>query len=199
LSGQYAFQLSGFDLLSQVPVPFREAGVFTADGNGHITSGILDLAEGGSPQSATFTGTYSVSSDGTAAMTFNASGGGTATYALSIANSSKVEMVQADNTGLVGSGIALKQDTTAFAVVPSGTYVFREHRIAVGSLVPAQPGGAIHGYKWGSRWNVDSNNNFTVGSVHHYGTFNFPAQIMVADQGRSQITTTPRQRFFITS
>src|SRR5262245_21567856 len=37
LSGQYAFQLSGFDLLSQVPVPFREAGVFTADGNGHIT------------------------------------------------------------------------------------------------------------------------------------------------------------------
>lgn len=186
LSGQYAFQLSGFDLLSQVPVPFREAGVFTADGNGHITSGILDLAEGGSPQSATFTGTYSVSSDGTAAMTFNASGGGTATYALSIANSSKVEMVQADNTGLVGSGIALKQDATAFAVVPSGTYVFREHRIAVGSLVPASQVGQFTVTNGAVAGNVDSNNNFTVAQSTITGTFNFPS----TDNGRGSGTFT---------
>ena len=50
LNGQYAYQLSGFDLQTQSSIPFREVGVFTADGNGHITSGTDDFSEGSSPR-----------------------------------------------------------------------------------------------------------------------------------------------------
>jgi hypothetical protein len=174
LSGQYAFQLSGFDVLSQNGNPFREAGVFTADGNGHITSGTLDLAESGSPLSLNLTGSYSVSSDGTASMTFNTSNG-SLTYALSIANSSKVEMVQADSSGFAGSGVALKQDPTAFSTVPSGTYVFREHEIVVSSFTSQSKVGQFTITNGTVAGNIDSNTISALAQSTITGTFNFPS------------------------
>ena len=196
MSGQYAYQLSGFDLQTQGSVPFREAGVFTVDGNGHITSGTDDFAEGGSPSSNNFTGTYSVSSDGTAAATLNFSGGGTATFDLALANSSKVEMVEADNTGLVASGIALKQDATAFSTLPSGTYVFRKHEIVVSSTSFTSnsevgqftiTNGTVAG-------NVDSNSISALGQSTITGTFNVPSTANGRGSGtftdNNNITTT---------
>src|SRR5262249_5908504 len=54
LNGHYAYQLRGYALPSQSP--FREGGVFTADGNGHLTNVTDDFANGGSPSPATTTG-----------------------------------------------------------------------------------------------------------------------------------------------
>ena len=175
LNGQYAYQLSGFDLQTQSSIPFREVGVFTADGNGHITSGTDDFSEGSSPSSNNFTGTYSVSNDGTASATLNFSSGGSATFALALANSSKIEIVEADNTGLVASGIALKQDTTAFSTVPSGTYVFRKHEIDASSLGSTSEVGRFTISNGTVAGNVDSNTLAALGQSTITGTFNFPS------------------------
>ena len=47
LNGQYVYQIEGFDFTTNLSgVPYREAGVFTADGNGDITSATDDFSEG---------------------------------------------------------------------------------------------------------------------------------------------------------
>jgi hypothetical protein len=187
LSGQYAYQISGFDL--QTGNPFREAGVFTADGSGHITSGVDDFGEGGIPTSNNVTGTYSVSSDGTAALSFTFPGGDTTTFALALAGSSKLYMIEADTSGFVASGMALKQDTTAFNSVPTGTYVFRMHDITVGSRGSSSSNevGAFTIAGNGSvSGNVDSDRNFLAGQSTISGNFNFPS----ATNGRGTATFT---------
>ena len=47
LNGQYVYQIEGFDFSTNLNgVPYREAGVFTANGNGNITSATDDFSEG---------------------------------------------------------------------------------------------------------------------------------------------------------
>ena len=84
LSGQYAFQLSGFDNKGN---PLALAGEFTADGNGNITGGTVDTNGTGmsipvlnanlSPT------TYSVGADNRGKLTLT-SAAGTSTYVLSL-------------------------------------------------------------------------------------------------------------------
>src|SRR5271165_4704304 len=72
LSGNYTYQISGYDLSSGSAVPFREAGAFVADGTGKITGGEDDFVEGSSVLANVMApGTYSVSSDGTGVLTLN--------------------------------------------------------------------------------------------------------------------------------
>ncbi len=131
LSGQYAYRASGFD--TGLPGPFREAGVFTADGKGHITSGTDDLGEGSSGFfSDPSTGTYTIASDGTGSITLNFSNA-SITLALTVASSSKVlltvPLISGQATS-IGSGIALKQDATALTTVPSGNFAFDFHTVS---------------------------------------------------------------------
>ena len=54
LSGQYVYQISGFDFrINGNGLPYREAGVFVADGNGNITGGADDFSEGSAGVSST--------------------------------------------------------------------------------------------------------------------------------------------------
>src|SRR5947209_18864717 len=47
LSGQYVYQISGLDSRNNGNgLPYREAGVFVADGNGNITRGGDDFSQG---------------------------------------------------------------------------------------------------------------------------------------------------------
>jgi hypothetical protein len=71
LSGQYVYQVSGLDFsVNPNGNPYREAGVFVADGSGHITSGVDDFVEGsGGVATNSLTGTYSLSVDGTGIIT----------------------------------------------------------------------------------------------------------------------------------
>ena len=177
LSGQYAYQLAGFDLGSTNLPPFREAGVFTADGNGHITSGTDDSAGGGTPASAAITGTYSISSDGTGQMTITFPSTAKATFALTLSSSSKMYMIEADTSGIVVSGVAMKQDTSAFSSGPSGTFAFRMHEIAVGIGGATSSNAEVGAFTVNNgniTGNIDNNRNLIVNPFTITGSLNFP-------------------------
>ncbi|HEX4488041.1 MAG TPA: hypothetical protein VH088_17315 [Terriglobales bacterium] len=145
LSGQYAYQVSGFDFNTGANLPFKESGVFTADGKGNITSGTDDFAEGTSTFSDPTTGTYTVSSDGTGSINLGFSSGSSITLALTIASSSKVLLTVPVINGVAestGSGIALKQDTTTLSTVPSGYFAFASHTVST-TLGSAATAGAF--------------------------------------------------------
>ena len=116
----------------QSGAPFREAGMFVADGNGNITSGKDDFAANTTVSPTSSTGTYHVNSNGIGTLTLNFSDGTSAAYQLTLSSSSQFYMIEADSTpgvGLVASGSGQKQDTTVFSAIPSGTFVLRMHSI----------------------------------------------------------------------
>jgi hypothetical protein len=125
LLGQYVYQLTGTDLINGVP--FREEGVFIADGAGHITGGEDDFVKGAvGPVLTAVTGSYTISGDGTANATLNFSDGNAITLGMTVVSTSKVYFIEAD-TFATGAGVAEKQNTAALAAVPSGTFAFRIH------------------------------------------------------------------------
>ena len=133
LKGQYAYQISGFDFASTANLPFKESGVFTADGNGNITSATDDLAEGTSQLHDPATGNYTIASDGTGSITLNFSSTSSITFALSVVSSSKVLLTVPLISGVAsvtGSGVALKQDSTALSTLPSGNFAFGWHTVS---------------------------------------------------------------------
>jgi hypothetical protein len=154
LKGAYVYEIHGTSLVTGFP--YREAGVFTADGNGHITAGVDDFEGGAASGSSTslsgsFSGSYSVSNDGRGSIFFgptilgNISGSGSSQvgFAVSLVSSSKVELMEGDSFA-VGAGVAELQDSSAIAAAPSGTFVFRVHQeITASSGTPpaAQVGG----------------------------------------------------------
>jgi len=69
LSGNYAFLFTGFDNNKGVINNLTEAGVFTANGSGNITAGLVDMNRAtGVTLGASLTGTYAMNSDGTGTM-----------------------------------------------------------------------------------------------------------------------------------
>ena len=132
VSGQYAYQVSGFDFNSGANLPFKESGVFTADGKGNITSGTDDFSEGTSVFSDPATGTYNIASDGTGSINLTFTSGGTISLALTVVSSSKLLLTVPVVNGVAestGTGIALKQNTTALAAVPAGNFAFGLHTV----------------------------------------------------------------------
>jgi hypothetical protein len=138
LSGQYAYEASGFDFAQNQS--FREAGVLVADGKGNITGGSDDLTEGTSLFSDTVTGTYNIASDGTGTATISFSNGGVIRWALTVVSTSKVlfttPVVDSGSVALgadinkQSSGVALKQDATVTSTSPSGIFAFGLHRVS---------------------------------------------------------------------
>lgn len=100
-----------------------------ADGAGSLTSISDDFSEG-SPTSSVISGTYAISNDGTGSIQFTFPTG-SLTFGITLVSSSKIYMIEADTT-LSGGGIAEKQDTTAFASAPTGTYIFRRRSLTTG-------------------------------------------------------------------
>ena len=135
LKGQYVYQLSGTDSIHN-GLPYYEAGVFAADGNGNLTSVSDDFSEGATPTSTTGTGAYSIKNDGTGSLTLNNAIGTPVTLAVTMVTPSgsstgapsKVYLIEAD-AGLNSSGIAEAQDTTVISSAPSGTFAFRQHTV----------------------------------------------------------------------
>jgi hypothetical protein len=185
LQGSYAYQITGSDLSSgNTAVPFRESGVFVADGKGNITGGEDDLAEGNSVISQnqvvpTTTGNaYSVSSDGTASLVLNFSNGGGVQLALSLVSSPTVYLVVNAiqvPTGVLtvnGTGVAALQTTSAFSAAPSGTFVFGMQN--VGSLVASATVGAFTVNGGSVSGEEDQNSTGAASQLTLSGTFNPP-------------------------
>lgn len=172
LNGQYVYQIEGFDFGASINgVAYRQSGVFTANGNGVITNAEDDFSEGSTVFSTTSTGSYSVSNDGTGSLRFNTAVG-IINLAVTVISPSKVYLVEGD-TLLNGGGLAEKQDATAIAAAPSGTFAFREHDLdpqqsvaTVGAFTVA--GGIV------SNGNKDVNRGGVFSSLTFTGSLNTP-------------------------
>ena len=139
LSGQYAFELSGFDSLGN---PVASAGVFTANGSGNITSGAIDT--NGTAMSAPTANvaltasTYAVGADGRGQLALNTAAGN-ASYIVAVNTISGGvatggAMTEFDATGRRLSGQFARQTTTAFhtASINSG-FAFGAYGFTAGS------------------------------------------------------------------
>jgi hypothetical protein len=146
LKGSYAYEIAGFDINDNAP--FREAGVFVADGSGNITGGEDDFAEGSNLVSnvvTATTGAYSVSSDGTASVTLTFNNGGGIQVALSVVSAPTIYLAASaidplgtpTSLSVNGSGFAVPQSTSPFSA-PSGTFAFRSQSLntSLGGLQP---------------------------------------------------------------
>ena len=110
LSGPYAFSYTGFDADGL----FYTAGSFVADGNGTISSGLLDLnAFSGVFSNLTLTGTYTVNPDGRAEILLTDSDSFPYTLRTVLISPNRLHMIQFD-TFAGGQGFIEKQDPTAF-------------------------------------------------------------------------------------
>jgi hypothetical protein len=129
---QWAYQFSGWFLNGSSFVPYTAAGVFTADGKGHITAGFDDAF------GSAFTGTYSIDPNGTGTISVTLSQGSNANQtlnwalAMSGANPGTMYLIEGD-IGFNSSGSAYQQTVAAFNAVPTGTFVFRTHILTTGS------------------------------------------------------------------
>jgi hypothetical protein len=120
LKGTYVFSGSG---LNSSGDNFDITGVFTADGNGSVTSGVRDIYADPSTsvQSETISGSYSISQDGRGQLTLTGSSTGQSIYRFVMQSPSAASFFQfssnADDTGR----IQLQSTVSA----PTGTYVVR--------------------------------------------------------------------------
>jgi hypothetical protein len=123
LSGNYAFSVRGFDGNGL----FVAAGSFAADGNGNISSGIMDTNDTVNVlANQTFTGAYSIGQNGLGFLTFNITsvGTGSRTFALSMMADGNANMIEFDDStggGTRNSGVVLKQEAVTFS---TGSYAF---------------------------------------------------------------------------
>ncbi|HXW54375.1 MAG TPA: Ig domain-containing protein [Candidatus Cybelea sp.] len=101
LQGNYAFVFSGFNSGGAVVL----AGSFQADGQGNIKNGVEDFNSiTGTPTNQTFTGTYTVGTNGLGQLIFS-SLAGSPTYDFAIDTTGQHgRMIEADSTGVQGSG-----------------------------------------------------------------------------------------------
>jgi hypothetical protein len=157
LNGSYAFSQRGYAIPQSgqfLTDAFSEAGVFTADGQGHVTNVIDEFSQSGTffpAKGAPITGGYTVNSDGTGLLQFNFGGNQFTNFRIVFTDSSHFYMIEQDSFA-TGTGSGEKQDTSAFNVTPSGDFVFQARTAQdntnnrsgrVGSMALA--GGAITG------------------------------------------------------
>ncbi|HLV93544.1 MAG TPA: putative Ig domain-containing protein [Candidatus Acidoferrales bacterium] len=122
LTGNYAFEFSGFNSGGAVVA----GGSFTADGQGNIKNGVEDFNSiAGTPVNQIFTGTYTVGSDGRGTLTFSSLSGSPAYDFAVDATGAHGRMIEADSTGVHGSGqLELQSVSTCGSSTIGGEYAF---------------------------------------------------------------------------
>lgn len=141
LKGSYVVRLSGNDTFldsnnNLQDEKYTETLVMTTDGGGNLT-GVEDFnsslpAFGFTPGTA-FTGNYQIGKDGNGSMQINFSSpaSGQINLSITVVSTAKFYVVEADafsNFSANAAGVGVKQDTTALAAAPSGTFVARVHQ-----------------------------------------------------------------------
>jgi hypothetical protein len=133
LKGQYVIAHTG-TAVNQSGLsadPFSETLVFTADGAGNLSVTVDDFGQDGQFLNPTLpeTGTYAISSDGTGSISV-----GGASYAITMIDDGHFYVMEQDG-GATSSGYGELQDTSAFTASPSGSYVFKSHRVNASARV----------------------------------------------------------------
>jgi hypothetical protein len=194
--GNYAFLLRGFWFDNEV-------GSLVSDGAGNITSGFADYyLQDSSPPSfpTTVTGTYCITSNNLGTLTLSYPGqnppaNATNTLAIAVQADGNASIAMFDNLYVPGSanyvaasGVALKQDPTAFSLAKiTGNYAFGlvGVRTSSGSFPDVNfPQGALVG-----TFAADGQGNLTNGQVD--GQFSLTANdFVVSSTGRGTFATT---------
>ncbi len=128
---QWAYNLSGTISQSNGVNSYAEAGVFTADGNGNISSGMDDY------YGRSFSGKYSISSNGTGSITVVlANPAQTLSWGITLSSTSpgSFYLIEADIFANA-AGTAAQQTASALGTMPSGTFVFHTHIAATRSTL----------------------------------------------------------------
>ena len=130
LDGPYAFLFTGYGKFNSITeFPEVIAGVMSASGTGAISGGTEDVSSNGVLPDLSFTGNYSVGTDGRGSMTLTVTGPSgqkiLQSYQLALDAEGNGQFIEDDNTGSRGAGILLKQSTSAFTAVDfAGNYAF---------------------------------------------------------------------------
>jgi hypothetical protein len=131
LSGQYALSLSGRDGVGGSTSDYSFAASITADGNGNITAGEIDFADGNRTAShdMSITGTYAIGPDGRGTITLNTSDtyfgvGSVTTLGVSMTSDMQGLIIEEDAFA-TGSGSIIFQNTNSFCTASiKGGYAF---------------------------------------------------------------------------
>jgi hypothetical protein len=190
LEGHYAFLSRGW---SSATTALSFAGSFVADGNGNLTSGLIDIADQSNPagpQSGTFSGSYCVDSNNLATVNFTYGGGlsGTDTLIAALDSSDgNGHIISYDSSDRKVSGLLRRQTTSAFSTSSiDGNYAF--------GLIGAD----VLGYRFGAAGEFSSNGKGSfsgvedsddVGGLQTAQTLS-SSDFTVADTGRGTATIT---------
>jgi hypothetical protein len=122
LRGPYAFQLSGFDGSGSVAI----AGEFTADGAGHLTSGLQDINRtAGVSTNQSFTGTYAIGADNRGTLTIGSSTFAFAVGSITSGVAAKAHIIEFDASGTNVVGVIAQQNPAAFSLSAiAGNFAF---------------------------------------------------------------------------
>jgi hypothetical protein len=168
LKGSYVYQVHGFDTSGN---PYRQVGVFSADGNGTITGGSDDSIVNATGTAVT--GNYSVATDGTGFINLNTSLG-QISWAITLSSTSEFSLIEADTFANAG-GTAELQPPSAISATLSGTYVFRLHQeFSAQNQTPAAEVGAITLSGGSATGSMDENLNGVFSSPAVTATYSTP-------------------------
>jgi hypothetical protein len=166
LKGDYAFTLTSADTRG----PVYYAGSFTADGNGNISGGVLDVnSDAGVLENVQLSGTYLLYPDGRGNINFNAnsifSNGAVYRFILSTAdvdgNYTLGKMIEWDGLGTTKGSFELQDPSSYQTSAFTGSYIFRLTGIdgTIGTNGNSQPIGQV-GYMA-----LDGSGDITAGNV----------------------------------
>ncbi len=140
LAGQYAFSMTGRELCPSsnnnlVSSIFMRAGSFTADGNGHITTGLEDVNVCAGVGTLQFTdGVYSIDGDGRGTLHLTNSTG-TTNYSIALSTANAGLIVETD-LDVTASGSFQRQNVASFSdAAIAGGYVFNFSGVDVSGTV----------------------------------------------------------------
>ena len=160
LNGQYAFSMSGADLVSGAFI--ARVGSIVADGQGHITSGLedlLDLGSGSPASQITFSsGTYQIQANGRGLITLNVTGGGSLQLSASLQSNIQGYLVQTDGLASASGVLELQTPLQFSANAINGKYVFDFSGLSFAGTTPA-PISLV------GQFGVDGNGNVTGGTT----------------------------------
>ncbi len=160
LTGQYAFSMSGLE--SSTGAFIGRIGSISADGNGHITSGLEDVLnmDTGAPASQlTFSnGTYQIQSNGRGLIVLNLTAGGTLQLSLSLKSSAEGFLVQSDGAASTHGSLNLQTPSQFSGNAINGKYVFDFPGISFAGSPPSVSSTV-------GEFAADGNGNVTGGTV----------------------------------
>ncbi|HZR27823.1 MAG TPA: Ig-like domain-containing protein [Terriglobales bacterium] len=183
LNGQYAFSLKG----SSPNGPLVAAGTFQADGQGHISSGILDSNDSVIlSANQAFTGTYSIGSDGRGSAVVTGAVNTTFNFVLTANGNGAVTQF---DPAAAATGILKKQDASAFnAAAFNGSFAFSLSGFDLDPMGDVFPIGTVGQLNANGTGSISSGQGDINDAGNYTGLFAITGTYSVPNNGRGLLT-----------